>query len=109
MRVYNSLYKNSKDFWAHSRKIIGKLQRKNAIPMEVVSNGKKVTMFQQFYKNGRDFAGLLALGLVYRDEEAYQMQHNSKQVSLTTISYHWDSIVSKEEVSQAIWQYILKN
>ena len=36
------------------------------------------------------------------------MQHNSKRVSLTTISYHWDSIVSKEEVSQAIWSQKIK-
>ena len=104
MRVFNSLYKNSKNFWAHSRKIIGKHQRKNAIPMEVVSNGQKVTHVSTVLQKWQsDFAGLLAPGLIYQDEEAYQMQHNSKRVSLTTISYHWDSIVSKEEVSQTIW------
>ena len=70
--------------------------------MEVVSNGKKVTDVSTVLQKWQsDFAGLLAPGLIHQDEEAYQMQHDLKRVSLSTISYHWDSIVSK--ISQAMW------
>ena len=69
-----------------------------------MSNGKKVTDVSTVLKKWQsDFAGLLAPGLIFQDEEEYQMQHNLKRVSLSTISDHWDSIVSKEEVSQAVW------